>query len=181
MNPSLMSLVLVLSLLPGAMVRNLEVRIPWAALANLNGKKARIVMPSGDPIEGSIQGVEPDALLFKVSKTANSSLYPKGQQRIPRASVKALDVRSPKSAHGRWIAAGIGSAVGGTIASSKTGRPGWFQREYSGGDYALIAVGSVGGALLGYLAGRKLDGVDTYVTYVIVPPLQGDSKTPPAR
>jgi hypothetical protein len=141
-----------------------ERRVNWDGLAAIVGRQVRVVMPDGAHIEGSVTGLETDALAVDIHKTSNRKAYPKGHFLLPRATLRAVDVVERSSKHWRIVCVALGGGIGylaarAAINSSKGSGPG-----VGGIGLGTLAAGlPVGGYLLGNAADRRV------TTYVITP------------
>jgi hypothetical protein len=163
------SIGIVVLLITSAPVRAASLRqIKWQDLSIVTGKNVSLVMPGGALISGKAMGVDADALKLNVVRTTDPGAYPKGAVRVPRASVRTLQVHSK----GRMfrvigttvgafagLTAGFGAAIqiqGGILAN----------KHGAGAEAAFIGI-AAGGAVAGYLVGNRADRRST--TYEILP------------
>lgn len=132
-------------------------QITWAGLAEVIGKKVRIVMPDGAIIQGTATAVQNDALAVDISKTSNKSTYPKGKFLVPRATLRTFSID-----RSRIRGTVIGVALGGGVA--------FFLAVFAANGYAKayrgpLIGGAVGLPVGGYFLGRAADS--RTLTYVI--------------
>ena len=107
-----MKWIIVLAALAGLPALAAEPRqMSWNDLSSLAGKNVRIVMPDGAVISGKAAAVEADALVINIRQTSKPAAYPKGEFRVPRASLKALEIRG-KTVRYRIIGTTLGSVAG---------------------------------------------------------------------
>ena len=132
----------------------------WNDLSALTGKTLRVVMPDGAVISGKAMTVESDALLINIRQTSKPDAYPKGEFRVPRASLKAFEIRG-KSIHYRIIGTTLGSAAGLTVGAVTA----WRLYGLGGGGGAVATLFGIGagGAAGGYLLGNVADSKTTTV------------------
>lgn len=102
----------VLSSLPAMADGDSLRRVSWEGLeALVAGRNVSIAMPGGAIVTGKATAVESDALLMTVAKTTDRVSYPKGPLRVPRATVRRLDMEG-HGWKGRAILTPIGFFVG---------------------------------------------------------------------
>src|SRR5215831_9143750 len=88
------------------------VSVRWDDLAaRVSGKTVTVAMPDGVTLSGRAQAVEPDALVLQIRHTTNRAAYPKGEYRVPRAGVHAIEI-SQKTARWRIVGTTLGAMVG---------------------------------------------------------------------
>ncbi len=149
------------------------VLVPWSELERLiSFKKVTIVLVSGDRIEGRVWGLEPDALVLRITKTTSPKTYPKRVTPVPRSEV--MEIRLRQARYGRRV---LGTAVGGVVGLVV----GWYAARLICADESpgcttpatAAFVGITGGmATLGHLAGRDADRRETIIK--ILSPLRSD-------
>lgn len=131
------------------------------------GKTVSIAMPGAVVITGTATAVEPDALVVKVKNTTDAKAWPKGVNRVPRATLHALEMRTKGSKY-RVIGTVVGTAAGlvlGAIAAIKI--DGVFRANHNGGKAGAAFVGITGvGAASGYLLGNAADRRSTTIEIV---------------
>lgn len=140
-----------------------QIQITWEGLADVVGKKVRVVMPDGALVEGRAKAVEVDALVIDIRKSSNKVVYPPGKFLVPRATLRAVDVeRNTK----RWQLVGVvaGSAVGVLVFIALVARGGVLNPNQRTGLYMTAGAGI---PVLGYFLGRAADRHT--ITYVIKP------------
>ncbi len=130
----------------------------WEGLSIVLGKQVTIVMPGGTIIRGKAKAVEPDALTMQVKQTTDPIAYPKGFLRIPRETLRVLQLQTKGTKFriiGTALGAVAGLAGGGGAAIAIQG--GILSNNNPGGAAAaLIGITAVG-TTVGYLTGDKGD------------------------
>jgi hypothetical protein len=149
------------------------VLVPWGELEPLiSFKKITLVLVSGDRIEGRVWGVEPDALVLRITKTTSPKTYPKRVTSVPRSEV--MEIRLRQARYGWRV---LGTAVGGVVGLVA----GWYAALIICADESpgcttpanAAFIGIIGGmATLGHLAARDADRRETIIK--ISPPLPAD-------
>ena len=99
------------------------------------GKTAAIAMPDATVITGKAGSVQADALEVQVTKSINPTAWAKGLTRVPRATLRTVEMRT-KSVRYRTIGTVVGFAAG-----------------FAGG--LAAAVGTAGGYAVGNAADRR--------------------------
>lgn len=136
-------------------------RAKWEELSPLvDGKTISIVMPAGTVITGKAMSVEPEALLVHVTRTADRAAYPKGDLRVPRATLRTIEVHR-KGVRYRIIGTIVGTlggaTAGGLAAIGITGGECCIDDSRDAAAAAVLgltAAGAVGGYALGNSADR---------------------------
>jgi len=114
-------------------------------------------------------GVDPDALVLRITKTRAPKIYAKGRAAIPRSTVSEIHLR-----HARYRWRVIGTAVGAAAGVAV----GWIAallicyEEHPGctGPATAAFVGTMGGlATLGHLTGREADRRVTIIKIISQP------------
>jgi hypothetical protein len=140
-------------------------QMSWNDLSSLAGKNVRMVMPDGAVISGKPISVEPEALLMTIRQTSKPAAYPKGEFRVPRASLKAIEVRG-KTVRYRVIGTALASTIGlagGLVAGVRLSDPWWGSGHSDAGAWAAL-LGIWGGSTAGgYLLGNMADHKTTTV------------------
>ncbi len=141
-----------------------ERRVNWDGLSVIVGRQVRVVMPDGARIEGTVTGLEVDALAVEIHKTANRRAYPKGHFLVPRATLRAVDVVERSTKHWRIVCVALGGGIGYVAARAAINAS-----KGSGPGAGAIGLGTlaVGLPVTGYLLGNAADRRVT--TYVITP------------
>ena len=131
----------ILSMLPLLAEGVAPMQVAWEELPMVVDKTVRIALPGGAVVTGTAAGVESDALVVNVMKTSDRKACPKGELRVPRATLHMLKMRgdSRKS----WV---VGMALG---------------------SMAMGPLGGAVGAAAGHLAGRAVGR--RWTTVEIVP------------
>jgi hypothetical protein len=133
-------------------------QITWQCLPVLTGKNVSLVMPGGALISGKLAAVDAEALTVNVARTTDPGAYPKGEVRVPRASLRTLQVQTKGRKFrvigtffgaNAGIAGGYQAAIGiqGSVLSPK-------HRAAAAAAFIGIATG---GAVAGYLVGNRAD------------------------
>jgi hypothetical protein len=125
--------------------------VKWDNLSMVVGKTVMVAMPAGSVITGEATGVESDALVVNVKKTTDRTAFPKGELRVPRATLRVFQVRTKgKICRVLLTVAGavVGMYGGASVAiGSKTS---------VGGAAVFIGIGFAG-TVAGYEAGDAAD------------------------
>jgi hypothetical protein len=140
------------------------IRLTWAQLPQVTGKEARIAMPGGAVVGGRVASVESDALIMDVRSTTDGAKFPKGELRVPRATLKALELRTRTKRY-RVIGTTVG-CVGGMMAGALAGFAaggGILSNDHNTRAVAVAVSIWGGGTAGGYLLGRAADGQTTMV------------------
>src|ERR1035441_7584282 len=95
--------------------------VKWEGLTVVVGKTVSIAMPGGAVIAGKATGVESDALVVDVKKSSDRSAYPKGEVRVPRATLHRLEMQT-KGKVGRIVGTTVGGVVGAILGDRKSTR-----------------------------------------------------------
>lgn len=137
------------------------VRLSWEELPNaVLGKTVLIAIPDGPMVTGKATGITSDALLIDIRTTTNAASHPKGPARLPRASVRALQVRT-KGKVFRVVGTALGSAAGfGGGAGAAWGIGGGIlgnqhQTQATAAFFGIWAGGTAAGYFLGNAADRR--------------------------
>lgn len=151
-----------LLLLPTCVVATgLPSQLTWNQLDRVLGKEIRLTDPGGVSVQGKALAVEPDGLVMRVQKTSDRSVYPDKNVKIPRSSLKILDVSDPTK-RGRIIMTAVGAAVGvvvgGVVAfvaicGSVIGP---CSKNEGAANAAFISI-TIAAAVAGYFGGRAID------------------------
>ncbi len=121
-------------------------------------------MPDGTVVSGKAMAVEPDALVVKIHESTDRAVYPKGQLRVPRSTLKMLELRT-KSKHFRVIGTVLGAA-GGLVCGAVAGLAasgGILSNDHDTRAAAVFLGISAGGTTAGYLVGNALDQRSTAI------------------
>lgn len=143
-----------------------KVTVYWGGLTVVTGKTVSIVMPGGAIITGKAKGLEPDALVVEVTGTTDRRAYPKGVLRVPRTSLRVLEVKT-KGSLGRIVGTVLGTAAGGVAGAYAVIGLVWNSPSAQAAP-ALAGIGCVtGGMVAGFLVGNA---VDTHSTTIEIAP-----------
>jgi hypothetical protein len=93
---------------PGAQSR---ARVKWDGLSMVVGKTVAMAMPDATVISGKAKSVQADALEVQVTKSTNPAAWPKGLTRVPRATLRTVEMRT-KSVRYRTIGTAVGFVAG---------------------------------------------------------------------
>jgi hypothetical protein len=143
-------------------------RLSWSQLPSIAGKHVRIVMPDSAVVSGRVIAVEPEALVVDVRESASPAVYPKGQLRVPRATLRTFEMHK-KGVRYRIIGTVLGAAgglVGGAVAGFSTGG-GVLSNQHDARAAAVFLSIAAGGTAAGYLLGNAADR--RTVTVVVEP------------
>lgn len=143
-------------------------QISWHDLPIVIGKNVSLVMPGGAVISGKVVGVHAEAMKVNVTRTSEPGAYPKGEVRVPRASLRTLEVRT-KSRKFRVLGTLLGGIAGfaGGLGAAIGIQGGILSQERPGAAGAAWIGVTAGGAVAGYLVGSRSDRQST--TYEILP------------
>jgi len=135
-------------------------QLTWEELPSITGKTLTVIMPGGAAVTGKATSVEADALLMRVAKTTDRAAYPKGSLRVPRATLRTLELKS-KGVKFRVIGTALGAVAGlaSGIGAAIGIQGGLFGNNNPGGA-AAAAIGipiamTTAGYFLGNAADRK--------------------------
>ena len=143
-------------------------QVTWEGLSIVLSKQVAIAMPGGAVISGKVSGIEPNALIVHVKKTANPIAYPKGALRVPRETLRVLQLQT-KGIKFRIIGTTLGAVVGivaGALVGLAIEGGFWNDNNPRGAAAAIIGI-TTGSTVLGYLAGNA--GDKRSITIEIVP------------
>jgi len=132
--------------------------VKWENLSMVVGKTVVVAMPAGSVITGEATGVESDALVVNVKKTTDRTAFPKGELRVPRATLRVFQVRT-KGKICRVLLTVAGAVVGmygGASVAIGIGSGGAFGKTSTGAVAAFIGIG-IAGTVAGYAAGDAAD------------------------
>jgi hypothetical protein len=132
--------------------------VKWDNLSTVVGKTVMVAMPAGSVITGEATGVESDALVVNVTKTTDRTAFPKGELRVPRATLRVFQVRT-KGKICRVLLTVAGAVVGmygGASVAIGIGSGGAFGKTSTGAVAAFIGIGFAG-TVAGYEAGDAAD------------------------
>jgi hypothetical protein len=133
-----------------------KLRLYWDGLSIVTGKTVSIAMPDGAVVTGKATRQEADALLLDVKKTTDRRAYPKGLLRVPRATLRVLQMQT-NGKLGRIAGTLLGTLAGGIIGGyAALGIDGLWNETSAGGATAAIGFTAAGFAG-GYLAGSAID------------------------
>lgn len=128
-----------------------DLSVSWQDLPVFTNRKTiALVLPNGAHLQGKIIGAETGQLIFKVSKTSNVQLYPKGNVTIPRASVRSFSMSRTGAL---WTVAGTAIGLGAGLAIAVPVNT-YSHNEGDGAPLAVAAIIIVP-AVLGFLIGRS--------------------------
>jgi hypothetical protein len=106
----------ILSILPLLVEASPLRQVTWEDLPMVVGKTVQIALPGGAVVTGMAAGVELDALVINVMKTSDRRACPKGELRVPRATLHTLKVRTNSRT---WVVGmALGSMVMGPVAGA---------------------------------------------------------------
>lgn len=139
-------------------------QVKWEGLSMVVGETVSIVMPGGVAIKGKATGVEPDALVVKVTKTADPRAYPRGPLRVPRATLRTLELQT-KGQKFRVIGTAVGAlgGIGGGLAAAVNIQGGILGNRNQGAAVGAFAAITAGATVAGYLAGNAADKRSTTI------------------
>ncbi len=129
--------------------------VRWEGLSIVAGKTVMVAMPEGPLITGKVTGVEPDGLVVKVTKTTDQKICPKGELRVPRATLHVFQMRTDgKVFHVllTLVGAGAGFTAGGLAAMAID----WHGNN-DAAVWAAVIGGGTAGTVAGFMAGRAAD------------------------
>lgn len=135
----------------------MELSLRWSELEpNIAGKNVRMVLPNGAHIEGRALGVQPEALIVKITKTSDKKVQPKGEVSLPRSAVSVLQVMNYSV---RW------RIIGTTIAPVLVAVAGTAAAFNGVGDFyedlpkiiGFCSAGMLGSGVGGYFLGKRAD------------------------
>ncbi len=132
--------------------------VSWAELSMVLGKQVAIAMPGGAVISGQATGIEPNALTVQVKKTTDPIAYPKGTLRVPRETLRVLQLQTKGTKFriiGTTLGAIVGIAAGAIVGVAING--GILSNNNPKGSAAAFIGITAGGTALGYLAGNAGD------------------------
>ena len=137
-----------------------DVRVTWRELPPVvEEKRIELALPGGAHLRGKLLSIDSGSLVLDVSKTSDRRSYPKGETRIPRASVHSLTIVRT-GATWKVACTAIGLAIGLAIAIPVNA---YAHNEGDGAPAAIAAIVAVPAAL-GFLMGRSLDRKTVTVT-----------------
>ena len=141
--------------------RPLELK--WTELASvIGGHDVELSAPGGVLVRGEVISVRDDALVLDVSRSSDTTKYPKGSASIPRASVQELTVDRSRGSAGKNLGTIIGVIAGviagGYIAGTTTD-------SASAGIPMFIGLAS-GMTVAGYYIGKSADKHTTVIHVV---------------
>jgi hypothetical protein len=143
-------------------------QIKWRDLSLVTGKNVSLVMPGGTFISGKVVGVDADAMRVNVTRTSDPAAYPKGEVRLPRASLRILEVQAKRRKF-RVIGTVMG-AVAGVVwgyGAAVAIQGGILNNDHPVAAGAAFVGFTAGGTVAGYMVGRRVDRRST--TYEILP------------
>ena len=129
--------------------------LPWEGLTIVVGKTVSIAMPSGSVITGKAVTLDPDALVVDVTRTTNPKACPKGSVRVPRASLRVLQMRTKGTLY-RVLGTAGGLAAGFIAGGATAIAIDWNDRHPGPAVGAFLAI-MAGGTAAGYYAGNSAD------------------------
>ena len=139
--------------------------VPWEGLSIVVGKTVAVAMPKGPVITGIATRVEPDALVVNVKKTTDSKAFPKGELRVPRATLRVFQMRT-KGKICRVLLTVVGAGAGVVGGAFATFGIDGFGSTSGGGVAAFVGIAAAGTAA-GYLGGDAAD--QRWTTIEILP------------
>lgn len=155
---------LFLALLPTPVKGAAPRQVKWEGLSMVVGREVSVVMPGGAVVRGKATEVGPDALVVSVHKTSDSTAYPKGTTRVPRASLHTLEMHT-KGHKFRVIGTVLGATAGlaGGVAAAIGIQGGLFGNQHQGAAAAACIGIAAAGTVGGYLAGNAADRQSTMI------------------
>jgi hypothetical protein len=124
-------------------------KIRWQELpATASKMQALVQTHSGANLKLEVLSVSADSASVRIQKTSDSKAYPKGERTIERKAIASV-VLEKRRVRGRVIGTVAGFYVPLAIAAVATG-----SSEVAQGWPGLVALG---GAVLGYYAGKSTD------------------------
>jgi hypothetical protein len=137
--------------------------LKWNELASMIiGHVVQMALPDGTIIKGEAISVREDALLMDINRTSDSSVYPKGNARIPKASVQLIQLEKRSGSWGRNLGTVIGVLSGVVVGAYVAGT-----RTNSAEAGIPTFLGIAGGVSVGgYVVGRGLDKRTTLIKIV---------------
>jgi len=139
-------------------------QVKWEGLSIVVGQTVSIAMPGGAVIKGKATGVESDALVVQVTKTADPQAYPRGPLRVPRATLRTLEMQT-KGTKFRVIGTVLGAVAGfgGGLAAALGIQGGIFGNRNQGAALGALVAITAGGTIAGYAAGNAADRRSTTI------------------
>jgi hypothetical protein len=137
--------------------------LKWNELASMIvGHVVQMALPDSTIIEGEAISAREDALLMDINRTSDSSVYPKGNARIPKASVQLIQLERRRGSWGRNLGTIIGVLSGVVLGAYVAGT-----RTHSAKAGIPTFLGIAGGVSVGgYVVGRGLDKRTTLIKIV---------------
>jgi hypothetical protein len=132
-----------------------QLHLPWEGLTIAVGKTVSIAMPSGAVITGKAVALDPDALVVNVTRTTNPKACLKGSVRVPRASLRVLQMRTKGTLYRVLCTAG-GLAAGFVAGGATAIAIDWNDHHPGPAVGAFLAI-TAGGTEAGYYAGNSAD------------------------
>jgi hypothetical protein len=128
--------------------------IRWNELAVLIvGHRVTIPLPGGGTVQGEALSVREDSLVLDISRSSDTSRFPKGQTPIPRTSVTELRLAERNGAGGRILGTVVGT-LGGAVAGAEIALHG---NRSQGAAVSTFTATAIAGTVAGYFAGRAVD------------------------
>jgi len=143
------------------------IRVKWDGLSMVVGKTVAVAMPDATVIAGKVTSLQADALEVQVTKSTNPAVWPKGLTRVPRATLRTVEMRT-KSVHFRIIGTVVGffaGAAGGAAAAMGIQGGLWGNENQSAAAAAMIGIAAAGTAG-GYAVGNSADRRSTIIEIV---------------
>ncbi|MBZ5583196.1 MAG: hypothetical protein LAQ30_13525 [Acidobacteriia bacterium] len=132
--------------------------VTWEGLSIVVGKTVSVAMPGGAVVVGKAMRVEDDALVVDVKSTSEARAYPKGPLRVPRPTLRFLEMRTKGKAF-RILGTVLGfcaGAVGGAVAGLGI-QGGLFNNNHQNAAAVAFVGIWAGGTVAGYFVGNAAD------------------------
>jgi hypothetical protein len=152
-------------------------RVKWDGLSMVVGKTVAIAMPDATVITGKAVSVQADALEVQVTKSTNPAAWPKGLTRVPRATLRTVEMRT-KSVHYRVIGIAVGFLAGtvGGVGAAVGIQGGLLDDEHPRAAVAALIGIAAAGTVGGYAVGNGADRRSTMIEIVPEEPLPHPSE-----
>ena len=133
------------------------VRVKWDQLQDIvTARNIRLVMPDGASLEGKVLAVKPDALVVKLRKTSNPTVYPKGRFELLRTQLRTIEILN-RTKRWRIVGVSLGTTAGffgGLAAGWATGDVWKPAAGFYGPWIGIWGAGTVAGYWIGNVADR---------------------------
>ncbi len=133
-------------------------QLTWEELPSITGKTLMVIMPGDAAVTGRATAVEADALVMRVTKTTDHAAYPKGSLRVPRATLRTIELKS-KGVKFRVIGTALGAVAGlaGGIGAAIGIQGGLFNNQNQGAATAAFVCIPIAVTTAGYFLGNAAD------------------------